>query len=44
MSKLKKIWNRFLNRVIPGRRARLLAKIMQLDQELGLYDEPKDKN
>jgi hypothetical protein len=44
MSKLKKIWNRFLNRIMPGRRARLLSKIMQLDQELGLYNEYETMN
>ena len=36
---LKKHWNRFLNWLIPNRRARLLSEIMKRDQELGLYDE-----
>ena len=36
---LKKSWNRFLNWLIPSRRARLLSEIMKRDQELGLYDE-----
>jgi len=36
---LKKHWNRFLNRLFPGRRARLLSEIMKKDLELGLYDE-----
>lgn len=44
MSELEKIWNRFLNWLIPDRRAKLLAKIMQMDQELGLYDEYKTIN
>ena len=35
---LRRHWNRFLNWLIPGRRARLLAKIMKMDQELGLYE------
>lgn len=39
---MEKYWNRFLNWLIPGRRARLLAKIMKMDQEAGLYDEWKD--
>lgn len=40
MNKLNKIYNRVLNRIFPKRRERLLAKIMKMDQELGLYDEP----
>lgn len=40
MNKLNKIYNRILNRIFPKRRERLLAKIMKMDQELGLYDEP----
>lgn len=34
---LKRHWNRFLNRMIPGRRAKLIDEIMKRDQELGLY-------
>lgn len=36
---LRKHWNRFLNWILPGRRARLLSEMMKRDQELGLYDE-----
>ena len=36
---LKRSWNRFLNWLIPGRRARLLSEMMKRDQELGLYGE-----
>ena len=35
---MKRYWNKFLNWLIPKRRERLLAKIMKLDQELGLYE------
>ena len=35
---MKRYWNKFLNWLIPKRRERLLAKIMKLDQELGIYD------
>ena len=42
--KMKRYFNKFLNWIIPKRRERLLAKIMKLDQELGLYDEPLKKN
>ena len=35
---MKRYWNKFLNWIIPNRRERLLAKIMKLDQELGLYE------
>ena len=40
MKKHKKYWNRFLNWILPGRRARLLSEIMKRDQETGLYDKP----
>ena len=40
---MKRYWNKFLNWIIPNRRQRLLAKIMKMDQELGLYDEPSNK-
>jgi hypothetical protein len=36
---MKRYWNKFLNWLIPNRRQRLLRKIMEQDQELGLYDE-----
>jgi len=36
---LRKHWNRFLNWILPGRRARILSEMMKKDQELGLYDE-----
>ena len=39
MRKHKKYWNRFLNWLFPGRRARILSEMMKRDQELGLYDE-----
>lgn len=35
---LRKQWHKFLNWLIPGRRERLLSKIMELDQDLGLYE------
>lgn len=34
---LRRHWNRFLNWLIPGRRAKLIDEIMKRDQELGLY-------
>ena len=40
---MKRCWNKFLNWIIPNRRWRLLSKIMKMDQELGLYDEPSNK-
>jgi len=40
---MKKYWNKFLNWLIPNRREKLLSKIMKIDQELGLYDEPLNK-
>ena len=36
---LRKHWNRFLNWILPGRRARILSEMMKRDQELGLYNE-----
>ncbi len=36
---MRRYWNKFLNWLIPRRRARLLAEIMKRDQELGLWDE-----
>ena len=38
---MKRYWNKFLNWLIPGRRVRILVKMMQENQKLGLYDEPK---
>ena len=40
MNRLNRIYNRVLNRIFPKRRETLLTKIMKMDQELGLYDEP----
>jgi len=40
---MKRYWNKFLNWIIPNRRERLLSKIIKLDQELDLYDEPSNK-
>jgi len=40
---MKRYWNKFLNWIIPNRRQRLLSKIMKIDQELGLYDDPSNK-
>ena len=36
---MRRYWNKFLNWLIPSRRARLISKIMKQDQELGLYDD-----
>ena len=40
-----KYWYKFLNSIIPNRRERLLSKIIENDEKLGLYDldydEPK---
>lgn len=38
---MKRYWNKFLNWLIPGRTARILTRMMKMDQEAGLYDEPK---
>ena len=40
---MKRYWNKFLNWLIPGRRVRILARMMKQDQELGLYDESWDE-
>ena len=37
---MKRLWNKFLNWLIPSRRKRLISEIMKQDQESGLYDEP----
>ena len=39
-----KYWNRFLNRINPRRRARLLAEIEQKEEKLGLYGITINKN
>ena len=39
---MKRYWNKFLNWLIPGRRVRILVKMMQQNQKLGLYDEPNN--
>jgi len=44
MSKIRKYWNKFLNFIIPGRRRKLLSKIMRQDQELGLYELNQNKD
>ena len=41
---MKKYYNKFLNWLIPGRRSRILAEIMRLDQEMGLYDKEPFKS
>ena len=39
----RKYWNKFLNFIIPNRSKRLLAKMMEQDQELGLYELNQNK-
>jgi len=39
-----KYWNKFLNWVIPNRREKLLVKIIQNDEKLGLYDLDVENN
>lgn len=39
MRTLRRNWNRFLNWIFPGRKARILSKMTKRDQELGLYEE-----
>lgn len=39
MGSFKRYLNKFLNFVIPGRRERILSKMMQADQDAGLYDD-----
>lgn len=36
---MKRYWNKFLNWIIPGRRVLILARMIQRNQELGLYDK-----
>jgi hypothetical protein len=38
MSGIKRIYNRVLNYIFPSRRAKILAKMMEEDQKLGLYN------
>ena len=40
---MKRHWNKFLNWLIPGRRVRILARMMKQNQELSLYDESWDE-
>lgn len=37
---LRRYWNKLLNWAIPGRRKRLLIKMIRDAEKLGLYDEP----
>jgi hypothetical protein len=39
LTKIKRGWNRLLNRMLPNRRQRILAKMMREDAEVGLYDD-----
>ena len=38
MSSIKRLYNRVLNYIFPSRRAKILAKMMEEDQKLGLYN------
>jgi hypothetical protein len=38
MSGIKRLYNRVLNYIFPSRRAKILAKMMEEDQKLGLYN------
>jgi hypothetical protein len=38
---MKRRWNKFLNWLIPGRKERLLIRMIRDAEELGLYDESK---
>ena len=38
MNNLQKVYNRVLNYIFPSRRAKILAKMMEEDQKLGLYN------
>ena len=35
---MKKSWNKFLNWLIPGRRIRILARMVQQNQKTGQYE------
>ena len=41
---MKRLWNKFLNWVIPNRRQKILIKMMKDAEELGLYDEEFNQN
>ena len=38
MSSIKRLYNRVLNYIFPSRRAKILAKMMEEDQKVGLYN------
>jgi hypothetical protein len=38
MSSIKRLYNRVLNYIFPSRRAKILSKMMEEDQKLGLYN------
>ena len=38
MNNLQKVYNRVLNYIFPSRRAKILSKMMEEDQKLGLYN------
>jgi hypothetical protein len=38
MNNLQRLYNRVLNYIFPSRRAKILAKMMEEDQKLGLYN------
>ena len=44
MKKFIKHWNKFLNRINPKRKERLLAEIMKKDEESRLYNITANKN
>lgn len=41
---MKRLWNKFLNWLIPNRRRKILIKMMKDAEELGLYDEEFNQN
>jgi len=44
MKRFIKYWNKFLNRINPRRRERLLVEIIREDEKLGLYNITANKN
>ena len=38
MNNLQRLYNRVLNYIFPSRRAKILAKMMEEDQKVGLYN------
>ena len=38
MNNIQRLYNRVLNYIFPSRRAKILAKMMEEDQKLGLYN------